>query len=314
MVKIWQNLPDKTKGYLLTLVGVLAMSNVFIFSKAALRELELPQFGFYWFLTGLILSLALAFRQKAFRRIKDFTTRDYLLLALFGLIEVASTTFFFMAIRTMPNPGIVAFMGNLGPVFVLILGFFILKERFNSWEILGILITLSAAFMLSYNPQWVRWDEMFVDGSLYVLLFTSLFAVSSILMKINVVKYSPVLLTVNRITFLLVFSLIMMKVQGLSFEISKEALKNVLIGAFLGPFLTAIVGLYAIKYIEVSRKSILSSTKGLFVLLGSYIYFHKIPTEMQIIGGILSIIGVTLIIMGKYFYKKNKKSDVNQNL
>jgi drug/metabolite transporter (DMT)-like permease len=307
MKKLWQNLPDKTKGYILTLIGVLAMSNVYIFSKAALQELKLPQFGFYWFLTGFVLSLILAVQQKSFQRLKKLTFRDYLLLILFGLIEIASTTFFFKAIRTMPNPGVVAFMGNLGPVFVLILGFFILKERFNRWEITGILITLSAAFMLSYNPKWIHLNEMFIDGSLYVLLFTSLFAVSSILMKLNVIKFSPIILTLNRIIFLLLFSLLMIWLQDLSFDISKNALKNVLIGAFLGPFLTAIAGLYAIKYIEVSRKSILSSTKGLFVLIGSYIYFNKIPEDIQIIGGFLSIIGVILIVSGKYFYKKNEK-------
>ena len=304
MKKLWQALPDKTKGYLLTLIGVLAMSNVYIFSKAALQELKLPQFGFYWFGTGLILSLILALQQKSFKKVKEFSKTDFLLLILFGMIEIASTTFFFKAINTMPNPAIVAFMGNLTPVFVLILGFVILKERFNKMEITGIFLTLSAAFLLSYNPRWIKPEEIFIDGSIYILLFALFGATSAILMKLNVVKFSPILLTINRITYLFLFSLLMMKIQELSFHISISALKNVLIGAFLGPFLTATVGLYAIKYIEVSRKSILSSTKGLFVLIGSYVYFKKIPGQLQIIGGILSIIGVTLIIMGKQLLQK----------
>ncbi len=305
MKRFWQALPNKTKGYILTLIGVLAMSNVYIFSKAALQELHLAQFGFYWFLTGLFLSLLLAWHQKSFKKIKEFTGKDFLLLILFGLIEIASTTFFFKAINTMPNPGVVAFMGNITPVFVLILGFFILNERFNKMEILGILITLSAAFLLSYNPKWIHVNEIFVHGSLFVLLFAIFGATSSILMKLNVVKFSPILLTINRTMFLLLFSLLIMKLQNLSFHISHTALKNVLIGAFLGPFLTATAGLYAIKYIEVSRKAILSSTKGLFVLIGSYLYFKKVPTNLQIIGGILSIIGVVLIITGKQLLQKN---------
>ncbi len=304
MKNFWQALPDKTKGYLFTLIGVLAMSNVYIFSKAALQELKLPQFGFYWFATGLILSLLLAFKQKSFKKVKEFSKRDFLLLMLFGLIEIASTTFFFLAINTMPNPAIVAFMGNLTPVFVLILGFIILKERFNKLEITGIILTLSAAFMLSYNPKWIKPEDMFIDGSIYVLLFAMLGASSAILMKLNVVKFSPVILTINRTTFLFLFSFLMMKLQGLSFEISPTALKNVLIGAFLGPFLTATAGLYAIKYIEVSRKSILSSTKGLFVLIGSYLYFNKVPGRLQIFGGILSILGVILIITGKQLLQR----------
>jgi len=307
MKQFWTALPDKTKGYILILIGVLAMSNVYIFSKAALQELKLPQFGFYWFLTGLILSLALAWHQKSFKKLKEFNKRDFLLLFLFGLIEIASTTFFFKAINAMPNPSVVAFMGNITPVFVIFLGVIILKERFNKLEILGIIITLAAAFLLSYNPKWIKLDEIFVDGSLYVLLFAVFGATSAILMKLNVVKFSPILLAINRILFLFLFAFLMMKVQNLSFHISHTALKNILIGAFLGPFLTATVGLYAIKYIEVSRKAILSSTKGLFVLIGSYLYFKKIPSNLQVFGGILSIIGVILIITGKQLLKKNIK-------
>ncbi len=303
----WQALPSKTKGYIFTMIGVLAMSNVYIFSKAALQELKLPQFGFYWFATGLLLTLLLAFQQKSFKKIKEFSKRDFLLLMIFGMIEIASTTFFFLSIKTMPNPAIVAFMGNLTPVFVLILGFIILKERFNKLEIAGILLTLSAAFLLSYNPQWIKPEDIFIDGSIYVLLFALLGATSAILMKLNVLKFTPILLSINRILFLFLFSFFMMKWQGLSFEISTSALKNVIIGAFLGPFLTATAGLYAIKYIEVSRKSILSSTKGLFVLIGSYLYFDKIPGRLQVIGGILSIIGVFLIIIGKQLMQKNRK-------
>ena len=306
MKNYWQTLPDKTKGYLLTLIGVLAMSNVYIFSKAALQELKLPQFGFYWFATGLALSLILALHQNSFKKVREFSKRDFLLLFLFGLIEIASTTFFFKAINTMPNPAIVAFMGNLTPVFVLILGFVVLKERFNKMEIVGIFLTLSAAFLLSYNPRWIKPEEIFIDGSIYILLFALFGATSAILMKLNVVRFSPILLTINRIIYLLLFSLLMMKLQGLSFHISVSSLKNVLIGAFLGPFLTATVGLYAIKYIEVSRKAILSSTKGLFVLIGSYLYFNKIPGQLQIIGGFLSILGVTMIIMGKQLLQKKK--------
>jgi len=305
MKNFWNNLPDKTKGYLLTFIGILAMSNVFIFSKAALQEIKLPQFGFYWFLTGFLLTLILASYKNSFRILKNFTRKDYLLLIFFGLLEVVSTTMFFMSIKAMPNPSIVAFMGNLGPVFVLILGFFILKERFNLWELLGILITLTAAFLLSYNPKWIHFNEMFIKGSEFVLGFTLLFAVSSILMKIYVVKFSPIILALNRTFFLFLFSFIILYYKNLSFKIPVDAIKNILVGSFLGPFLTAIVGLYALKYIEVSRKSILSSTKGLFVLLGSYMYFGKFPTSIQIIGGILSIIGVSLIILGKKMLQKN---------
>ena len=127
-------------------------------------------------------------------------------------------------------------------------------------------------------------------------------------MKINVVHFSPVILALNRTFFLFLFALVFILYKGISFKIPFSAAKNIMLGSFLGPFLTALVGLYALKYIEVSRKSILSSTKGLFVLLGSYLYFGKFPTELQILGGILSIIGVILIITGKTMLQRQTKN------
>ena len=40
---------SEVKGYIAVLVATIAMSNVYIFSKAALNELSLVKFGVYWF-------------------------------------------------------------------------------------------------------------------------------------------------------------------------------------------------------------------------------------------------------------------------
>ena len=45
---------DSVKGLLLAFVSVIAVSNVYIFSKVALNEVSLPQFGVYWFDFGKI--------------------------------------------------------------------------------------------------------------------------------------------------------------------------------------------------------------------------------------------------------------------
>ncbi len=55
---------DAFKGYLFALVATLAFSNVYIFSKAALNEVHLAQFGLYWFAMGSVLSLLYAFWNK----------------------------------------------------------------------------------------------------------------------------------------------------------------------------------------------------------------------------------------------------------
>ena len=60
----------KLRGYILTLIATIAMSNVFIFSKAALKEVELIQFGFYWFGFAILWNLIYAIPKKRYSNLE----------------------------------------------------------------------------------------------------------------------------------------------------------------------------------------------------------------------------------------------------
>ena len=296
----------KTKGYLFAFLAVLAMSNVYIFSKAALSEVSLPLFGFYWFLFGLLWNLVFAIKTGKIFQVKNFTKRSYLNLLILGLLEVAGTSFLFLSIFTMPNPAIVSFLGNINPVIVTVLGFFILRERYNRPEILGILLIIMGALLISFQGG-SSWSSMFIKGTDYIIYSGLFFGISAIITKKNVKKIGPSFLALNRNVFLLLFSLIMLLSTQKQFEISWYPLWNIMIGSILGPFLGVIAGYQAYKYLEVSRVSILGSTKGIFVLIGAYVYFGRFPEIYQLLGGLISIVGVILISVGKLKLKRKSK-------
>lgn len=293
------------KGYLLAIIAVLAVSNVYIFSKAALSEVSLPQFGSYWFSFGLLWILLFAYYRKAFKIFKTLTKRNYLTLIYLGLFDVLGTYFFFKAIFTISNPSIVSFIGNISPAFVITLSVLLLKEKFNKLEILGVFLALSGAFIISYKGNQ-NLSDMFLNGAQYVLFGSIIGAVNMVVIKKNIKNIPPIILTLSRTSFLLLFSLIALIVSHQSIVIPSTALKNIFIGSILGPFLTVIAGYLAIQYIPLSRKAIIGSTKGLFVLIGSYIYFGNFPNATALLGGFVTIIGVLLISFGKMKLKNNK--------
>jgi drug/metabolite transporter (DMT)-like permease len=85
-----------------------------------------------------------------------------------------------------------------------------------------------------------------------------------------------------------------------SLVISTRAVKNIFIGSLLGPFLTVISGYLALQYIPLSRRAIIASTKGLFVLLGSYLYFNQFPPIIALAGGLVTIFELLLIALGRF--------------
>ena len=298
-------IPDRTKGYLFAFTSVIATSNVFIFSKAAMADTSLEVFGFYWFLFGLLWNVIFNTWTGNIKQVLDFKRKQWIILLILGILEVTGTTFFFLAIFTVPNPTIVSFLGNVNPLIVAVLGFFILHERYNRPEIFGIFLIIIGAFIISYKGG-DQISNMFIGGTEYVILSGIFFGISAIVIKLNVKRIKPSMLALSRTVFIFVFSFAMLMINDRGFNVSQPALFNIFIGSILGPFLTVVAGYQSYKYIEVGRKSILGSTKGIFVLIGSYIYLDKIPEFYQIIGGIISIIGVVFISLGKIRMKKRK--------
>ncbi len=288
----------KLRGYILALIATIAMSNVYIFSKAALKEVELIQFGFYWFGFAILWNLIYAMPKKKYSDLGKLKSKDFSFLIVIGLLELAGTTFFFMAINTVENPAIVSFLANMTPIFVTILGILFLKERFNRIEIIGFVLALSGAFIISFQGGGAL-SEIFIRGTGLVLLSSFIFSFAFVLAKKSVARINAPILSINRVLFLFVFSAILVLVKDVSLAISWKGLYNIILGSLLGPFLTALTQYSAIKYLEASRVSIIQSSKGLFVLAGALIYFGLFPSAYQLAGGLITILGVIFIVGGK---------------
>lgn len=289
---------DKGKGYAFALVATLAMANVYVFSKAALVELNLFQFGFFWFGLAIVWNVIYAIPAGKVKVARELKARQIKLLLLLGAIEVVGTSLFFISIETSDNPAIMSFLQNMTPLFVILMGVTILSEKFTLLQVAGMLITLLGAIITSFSGS-IKDTGFFVPGTGYMIASTFFIAVGLIISRKYIKKLDPGLLSLNRSLYLFILAAILMIVNKESFIISNKALFNVAIGSLVGPFLTAISNYSAIKYIEASKSSIVQSSKGLFVTIGAWVYFSTIPHAYQLVGGIVTIIGVVVLISAR---------------
>jgi len=289
---------ETTKGYLFVFISVIALSNVYIFSKVALSEVHFLQFGVYWFFFAFIWNLLLFFSSNKLRQEITLNKKNLSYLSVLGILELLSTGLFFYAIKLVENPTIISFISNIGPIYIIILGFIFLKERFNKWEITGIFITIIGAVILNYNKDF-SWGSFFFNGIGFIFLSSFIFAISSVLAKSKIKSIHPWLLTINRIIFIFTGFLVLFLINKEDIYISHKAFYNILLGSLLGPFLAVLTGYYSFKYIKVSKISVLGTSKSFFILAASYFFFNTIPTTFQIIGGTLMIAGVITIVSSK---------------
>lgn len=308
MKDLFPGLNPTVKGISLAFIATLGMANVYVFSKAALLEVNYYQFQFYWFGFAMIYILPFLVVTGMIKKIPGLSRASNLTLVLIGFLELGAASLLFLAIQLAENPTTISFLSNLTPIFVTIFGIRFLGERFNIVEAIGIIMTIAGVILITYTRD-TSIAEFFGRGSGWILVSSVFSSISIVIAKSRIRDIHPGILTLNRIVFIFAFALGAMLIRRESFAISGTATMNMAIGALLGPFLTGLAQYSALKYIEASRTMIIQATRSLFVLAGSVIYLSILPALLQVIGGLITIVGVVVMTWGKMKYKKRQEPD-----
>lgn len=285
------------RGYLYALLATICGSLVYLFSKAALLEVSLAQFGFWWFALALVWNSAMAVHPRGGFSLKGLGLADYKTLILMGLVEIVATTSLYAAIAIAENPTVPSFLRNLEYLFISLLGMILLSERYSRLSGTGALLVLSGAFLVGLKTGNLK--GLLSTTSALMLLSTSFYAIRTILAKKHIKEIGPVMLAINRAIFLLLFASLFLILNNDSLLIPGKAFLNILAGSFVGPFLTSVFQYSALRYIEASRAAIVQSTTGMFVLGGSLLMFGLLPSGLQMAGGAVTVAGVALMMRAR---------------
>jgi drug/metabolite transporter (DMT)-like permease len=183
-------------------------------------------------------------------------------------------------------------------VYALLLGFFFLKERMSLSEIVGIFITLAGAVLIGYNPDFQLKSFLFTGAGL-ILVSSFISQAGKALLKTRIKNYHAIVLSINRIVFLLAFSILFVIIEDYSIDIGLENILLIALGAMLGPLLSAYAGFNALARLKVATYSILSTSRSFFVMIASFLVLNNLPDQVQIVGGLLTVAGVILISVAK---------------
>ena len=291
-------LKPELKGYANIFLATVTGSTVYVFSKAALNEVSLFQFGTWWFAFAIVWNVLFTLRSRETRRFVPIPGSMLKLFLLLGVVETLATGIFYTAVSLAPNPSIPSFLRNTEYIFITILGVILLRERFRGLEIAGMALTIIGAFVVSWHRDGTMRSYLTGSSGL-MLLCTLLYAIRTILNKRFIQAISPSRMAINRALFMFITSAVILAVLRQPLQIPAGVVLSIVIGSFLGPFLTSIGQYSALKYIEASRAAIIQSSTALFTVIGVFLYFGKLPLAYQAVGGVLTIAGVVVLIVGR---------------
>jgi len=298
-------LSSKLKGSLLALIATISFSNVYIFSKLAMQDINLPAFGLMWFGLALFYNL-LYYRFLSKKKFPKISKKSKRILLLIGCSELISITAFFLAIKLSDNPAVVSFLANTSPVFVMLISFVFLQIRYTWTAVLGVVITLFGVIILNWSSVGFGWELIFAPSNLATLVFALFYSVSLVLARSQIHKIPALMITICR-TFFLFGGFILYNIYFLEIpSYTYNSVLYILAGSILGPFLGIALTFASLRFVDASITTLIGTSRSLFIIIGSFIFLNIFPHQNQLIGGALTVLGILIISIGNIYSLKNK--------
>ncbi len=247
----------------------------------------------------LLLGITLMFTQGYFIPMHG-SIESWAWLGLSGVVGLFLGDMFLFESYTIIGSRTSTLIMSTVPVLTSLMGWIFLNEHLSGKEILAILIVVSGIFIAIADKRLKM--KVPAKGLLFAFGGATGQAIGLILSKkgmgdFDAISATQIRIVFGAISFALFFTYIKRWGKIFSSLKDKNALKNVSIGAFFGPFIGIALSLFAIQHTNTGIASTLMSLVPILIIVPSARMFNEKITPHQVIGAVISLIGVSLIFI-----------------
>lgn len=223
---------------------------------------------------------------------KEFSALLY--IALVG--TVLADLLYLHALTKIPILNAVL-IAHLQPVFLIIIGFFIIHDdRLTDFDYLGIFTMIIAALLVTTGTLENLLDLKFgTTADLYVVFATISWATASIVMKKYINHLDAAVMTFYRF---LIAAVVLAVYVSLTSKLDLSNIYQVFLGMTTG--IGFILFYEGLKRIKAAQAAALELTSPFFAAIFGFLFLHEIPTIMQ-------LIGIAALLVGIHFLSKKEK-------
>jgi drug/metabolite transporter (DMT)-like permease len=235
--------------------------------------------------------------------------KDLLLLATCGLFGVAINQLFFfhgLNLSSSINSGIIM---SINPILVVLLSFFILKEKITVGIAIGIFLGSIGAILLTLTAGTGKGDSLL--GDLFLFINAASYAVYLVIAKPLMKKYSPLTVITYVFTFglgfILLFPPTLMELNKTNFDLIPIDIWLKIVYVVVGvTFLTYLLTMYGLKYLTASVSSAYIYLQPVLVMFFAY-FLSDIGIADDYTGTITweKVIYMLVIFLGVYITSRS---------
>jgi len=234
----------------------------------------------------------------------DASIQLYVILMTSGALGIGiSDTLFFASLNRL-GAGLSAIVDCMYSPSIIILSVIFLNEKMTYWQILGVLLILSAILAITSKKgrAHISKSDLFI-GILYGAIAMITMAISIVMVK-HILATTNVLFVVQirfigGIAVMLVILGFHPKRKKIARSIfTKKGWGYTLAGSFIGAYLATIIWMAGMKYTQASISSALNQTSSLFIFIFAAMFLHEPLNRYRVAGLVLGITGVFCVILG----------------
>ena len=281
---------DNFKGSMFAFLSALSISLVYILSKLAQNHMSTDIFLFWWFGFGSIWGTFVILKKNIFKQYYKIVKEHLLFFSYFAIAEAFATFLFFYLIKRL-NPSVVSFLGSISPLIIVVLGYFLLKEKLNFTEGIGATITLIGLVIITYTTPEISLKNLLI---LFTMIF--IYSFNTILVRKKSKDIPSFLITSLRLYFLFLSYMVFVLVKGSFILPSQKELIVLILGSLAGPVLGMYFLFKGLSYTKAITVSMIKSVQPFLVALETYFFLHLPIGLKQLLGGTIIVIGINIIL------------------
>jgi len=200
---------------------------------------------------------------------------------------------------------------TLAPPTAAILGWLILGETLNSFQLIGMIVTLSGIAIAILQKEDKNKSEKSVKKTKFKYPLTGIVMAiigalgqgsGLVLSKLGMKDYNPFAATQIRIIAGL-FGLSIIISVSKHWKVALKPVKNartmslLSLGAFLGSFIGISFSLLSIKYTNTGVASTIMAVQPILIIPGSMIFFKEKVNFTEVLGAFIAVFGIILFFM-----------------
>ena len=229
-----------------------------------------------------------------------FNHHEYLILIISGILGVAVGDLFFLASLRRLGAGLIAIVSTTYSPSIFLLAFLMFGEVISLQAYFGGALVITGIIIGSLEIPKNKRREDIAWGGLYGFVAQALTAFSVLLLK-PIMEIHPVvpiaLVRFSTGAVLSIGFLVFAKGSSALFETFKQGLKHppLIMGSFLGTFLSVIFWLAGYKYTLAGRAAIYNQLSTIFIIVMAAIFLKEAMTRKKWLAGCCALCGVLLV-------------------